>query len=296
MALDREKLLAWPFPEVSQTYAARDTMLYALGLGFGAEPCDAEHLRYVYEEGLEAFPTMATVLASPGFWMRDPASGIDWRQVMAAGQAITLHRPLPVSGTVVSRMKVTDVYDKGADKGALLAYRRELHDAVSGEHLASVEGSTFLRADGGFERDRRRPSPAAPPLPDRAPDLSVPIATLPQAALIYRLSGDYNPLHASPASARLAGFDKPVLHGLCTYGIACRALLQGVGREGERERTGPMTVRRFSSRFVAPVFPGETIVTDIWRLEPGSFAFRCRVAGRGVVVLSGGRAERAPRT
>lgn len=295
MALDRDKLLARPFPEVKQTYTPRDTMLYALGLGFGAEPCDAEQLRYVFEEGLEAFPTMVTVLASPGFWMRDPASGIDWRQVMAAEQSMTLHRPLPASGTVVSRMQVTDIFDKGADKGALLTYRRELHDTASGEHLASVEGSTFMRADGGFERGLRRPSPPAAPLPDRAPDLSVPIATLPQAALIYRLSGDYNPLHASPASARLAGFDRPVLHGLCTYGIACRAVMQGVGREGDG--AVPMALRRFSSRFVAPVFPGETIVTDLWQLEPGAFAFRSRVAERGVVVLSGGRAEwvrRAP--
>jgi acyl dehydratase len=287
MALDYDKLLAWPFPEVEQAYTERDVMLYALGLGLGGEPTNRQHLRYVYEEGLEVFPTMITSLASPGFWMRDPASGVNWRKVMAAEQKITLHRRLPVNATVVSRMKVTDIYDKGANKGALLCYRRELHGKQSGEHLCSIEGSTFLRGDGGFSATRR-PSPPAAPLPEGPPDVSLALATLPQAALIFRLSGDYNPLHADPASAELAGFPRPVLHGLCTYGMACRALVEAVAVPRALE------VRSFSSRFVAPVFPGETLVTDFWQLQPGRFALRCRVAERDVVVLNGGQAELAP--
>lgn len=284
MGLDYDKLIAWPFPEIEQTYTERDTILYALGLGYGADPTAPDHLRYVYEAGLEAVPAMATVLAGPGFWMQDPRTGVDWKKIMAAEMAITLHRPIPVKGTVVARMKVTEIYDKGADKGALLTYRRELNDKATGDHLCTLDGSSFLRGNGGFA-PQPQPSPQPAPLPQRAPDLSIAIGTLPQAALIYRLSGDYNPLHADPAIALQAGFPKPILHGLCTYAIACRAVMQAHAGEPQ------LTVRSFSSRFVSAVFPGETIATDIWRQGGGELAFRCRVVERDVVVLSGGTAR-----
>jgi len=284
MAIDYQRLKNWPFPEIEHSYTAKDSMLYALGLGFGADPMDKDQLRFVYEEGLRALPTMAVVLAYTGFWAKNPETGIDWRRVLHGEQGLVLHKPLPASGTVIGRTVIDEIIDKGAGKGALLYSHRDIRDKETGELLASIASTSFLRGDGGFG------GPAGPTrpvhaLPERAPDLAADIATLPQAALIYRLSGDYNPLHADPEIAASAGFPRPILHGLCTFGVAGHALLRTLcGYD-------PARLKRMQVRFSAPVFPGETIRTEIWREDGGRVAFRSKVLERDLVVLNNGLAE-----
>lgn len=286
MTINYARLKSWPFPEIEHEIAPRDVILYALGVGLGADPMDKDQLHFVYEEGLRALPTLAVVLAYPGFWVKNPDSGIDWKQVLHGEQGLTLHRPLPASGTVIGRTSVTEILDKGPGKGALLYSRRDVFDKASGDLLCTVSGTTFCRADGGFGGPAG-PAPAPHPVPDRAPDLSCDLSTLPQAALIYRLSGDYNPLHADPEVARAAGFARPILHGLCTYGVAGHALLKLIcGYD-------PARLKRMDLRFTAPVYPGETIRTEVWRESEKRFSFRARVVERDIVVLNNGLAETA---
>jgi len=284
MAIDYQKLKNWPFRPIEHAYTAKDSMLYALGLGFGADPTDHKQLDFVCEEGLKALPTMAVVLASPGFWLKDPATGVDWKKVLHGEQGLRLHEPLPAAGTVVGMTRIDEIVDKGAGKGALVYSTREIRDKASGKLLAEVASVGFLRGDGGFG------GPAGVPrktqaIPERAPDASVEIKTLPQSALIYRLSGDFNPLHADPEVARAAGFERPILHGLCTYGVAGHALLKLVCDYD------PARLKRMDVRFSAPVYPGETIRTEIWSEGDGRLAFRCAVPERNIVVLNNGYAE-----
>lgn len=286
MAFSHDKLLDWRIPPVEQAYTARDTILYALGLGFGFNPTDPDELRYTYEKGLAAFPTMALVLGHPGGWMSDPETGIDMVKVLHGEQHLVMHRPLPPEGRVVGTSRVTEVVDKGAGKGALICVERRLVDAASGELLSTQTAVIFARGNGGCGGPRTG-GPAPHALPDREPDLSVELPISTQAALLYRLSGDYNPLHADPAVARQAGFPAPILHGLATLGVATRALLQALG--------GPGVVRltRLGLRFSAPVFPGETLRTEAWRGE-GVVSFRALVPARNAVVLTNGYAEVEP--
>lgn len=276
--IDPAKLLAMA-PIVSrQTLSRRDTMLYALGVG-------ATELAYVYEENLEALPTMAVVLAGPGFLWRDPALGADWKKILHGEQMLTLHRPLPAEGELVGTTRFEAVEDKGPHKGAIVLVSRTIA-AADGTPLATVRAKTFMRGDGGCG-SAGPPLPVPPPVPDRAPDAVVPLPTASNQALIYRLSGDYNPLHIDPAVAKAGGFAAPILHGLCTYGVVGRALLMEVARQGN------VGLRRIDARFSAPVYPGETIVTEIWHEAPGRMAFRAKVAERDLVVLTNGIAEYA---
>jgi acyl dehydratase len=284
MAIDYQKLKNWPFQELVQTYTPKDCMLYALGLGLGADPLDAQQLRFVYEKDLQVLPTMAVVLASPGFWLQQPGTGVNWKAVLHGEQGLTLHRPLRPSGTLVGKMSIDEIVDKGAEKGALIYSRRDLHDQQSGELVCSLTSTSFCRGEGGFGGPTG-PTRAPHELPSRAPDLTRDLRTLPQAALIYRLSGDYNPLHAEPAVAASVGFKQPILHGLCTYGVAGHAILMTLcGYE-------PARLRRLDVRFSAPVYPGETIRTEIWNEAPGRASFRARVVERDVVVLNNGVVE-----
>jgi acyl dehydratase len=281
--IDYQKLMDWHFPPVRQTLTRKDCILYALGVGLGDDPFDPARLRFVYEDGLMALPTMAVVLAYPGFWVKDPATGIDWVRVVHGEQAITLHRPLPVEAELVGRTRITGIVDKGAGKGAVLYSEREISDAASGVVYATLAMSTFCRGDGGFGGPSG-PSWPVHALPERAPDETIDLPTLPQQALIYRLSGDYNPLHADPAVARAAGFDRPILHGLCTLGVAGHALLKlCCGYD-------PLRFKSMKLRFSAPVFPGETIRTEIWR-DGAAVSFRARAVERDVVVLNNGLLE-----
>ncbi|KPF72431.1 3-alpha,7-alpha,12-alpha-trihydroxy-5-beta-cholest-24-enoyl-CoA hydratase [Bosea sp. AAP35] len=282
MALDPGKLYALDFPEIRQRYSWRDSVVYALGLGFGLDPLDEGQLAFVDETKLKAVPTMANVLAYPGFWMRHLDTGIDWVKVVHGEQAMTMHQPLPPEGEIVGRTRIVDIVDKGPGKGALVYAEREIRNGADGVLLATLLQTVFCRGDGGFggkSESPRRPHPT----PDRAADLSIALPTHPQLALIYRLSGDLNPLHADPATAAKAGYERPILHGLATYGIAGHALMKALcGYE-------PGRFRAIDARFSAPVYPGETITTDIWREGEGQAAFRCRVADRDATVIANGR-------
>ncbi|MXW90884.1 MAG: 3-alpha,7-alpha,12-alpha-trihydroxy-5-beta-cholest-24-enoyl-CoA hydratase [Rhodospirillaceae bacterium] len=287
MVLDPQKIMDWPFEPVEQAYTERDTILYALGCGLGFDPLDEAQLRFVFEEPeLLALPSMAAVLSPPGFWARHPDTGIDWVRILHGEQAMEIHRPLPAAARVVATTKVTDIVDKGPGKGALLFAERTVRDADSGENLATLRSTTFARGDGGCGGTTET-APPPHPVPDRAPDLVCDLPTAPNSALIYRLSGDPNPLHASPPVARAAGFDRPILHGLCSWGVAGHAILKSCCDYD------PARLRAMALRFSAPVYPGETIRTEMWR-DGAIVSFRARVAERDAVVLNNGRAEIAP--
>lgn len=283
MAIDYNKLLNWKFDDVVQSYTERDTMLYALGLGCGADPLDESDLRYVYEENIVALPMMVAVLGSPGFWSRNPETGIDWKKVVHGEQTITLNAPLPPAATVVGRTRITGLVDKGKDKGALMLSERTITDKATGKVVATTSSTSFLRGDGGFGGPSG-PTPEPHKLPDRAPDASVDIKTLPQAALIYRLSGDYNPLHADPKVAAVAGFRAPILHGLCSFGVAGRAVIKACCGGDATKLTG------LQVRFSAPIYPGETIRTEVWK-DGNQVSFRARCIERDVVILNHGLAR-----
>jgi acyl dehydratase len=280
--MDANKVLNWKFPEIEHAYTEKDTMLYALGLGCASEAGDADDLKYVYEEGLLALPTMAVVLASPGNWLGSKESTVDYTKVLHGEQYLTLHRPIPPSGTVIGRGRIVDLLDKGKDKGAVLYAERQIIDKASGALIAAVISAAMLRGDGGFG-GKTGPRPAPHPIPERPPATRVDIKTHRNSALIYRLSGDWNPLHADPKVAAAGGFKTPILHGLCTYGVAGRAVLKAYcGGD-------PARLKSLQVRFSAPVFPGETIRTEMWP-EGDRVSFRARVVERDVVVLNNGLA------
>lgn len=261
-----------------QDYGKRETILYALGLGYGADPLDAAELPFVYEGDLRSVPSYVNLLCHPGFWAQRPEFGIDWVKILHAEQAFTIHSPLPATGTVRGEYRVGAVEDKGDGRGCLLHQDKTLHDVATGVHLATVRSSLFLRGDGG-QGGFGEPPPGAAPLPDRKPDRSVSFTTLPRQALIYRLSGDWNPLHADPAIATRAGFPAPILHGLCTNGIATRAVLATYCGHAPERLTSLFT------RFSKPVLPGETIRIDFFEEESDSVRFRAVVEERGEIVL-----------
>ena len=286
MPLDPEKLFALRFPEIRQKYTWRDTILYALGTGFGMNPVDERQLHFVDETKLKVVPTIANVLADPGFWMRDLDTGIDWIKVVHGEQAMRIHRPLRPEGEVIGRTRIVDLVDKGPGKGALVYVERIITDAATGEMLATLLQTIFCRGEGGFGGKSEPPRPPHP-LPDRDPDLTIPMPTHPQLALIYRLSGDLNPLHADPAFAKAAGYERPILHGLATYGVIGHGLMAALC-DYEPER-----VLALEGRFSSPVFPGETITIDIWREQHDRAAFRARIAARDTVVFTNGVFEYA---
>jgi len=283
MGIVYEKIMAMQIPPVEQKYGPKDCMLYALGVGFGHDPMNEDELAFVYEKNLKVLPTMATVLGYGGSWARD--AGIDQVKVVNGEQGFKLYRPLSAHGTLIGRTRIVDVIDKGAGKGALLLTEREITDKATGAPVATVTQTIFCRGDGGFG-GLPRPTPPPHPIPSRAPDAVCDLRTRPEMALIYRLSGDYNPLHAEPAAAKAAGYDRPILHGLGTFGVSGHALLKTMcGYD-------PARLTSFSGRFSAPVFPGETIRTEMWR-DGALVSFRARVVERDVVAINNGRAELA---
>ena len=278
-----EKVRGFAICETEHAYSWKDSILYALGLGYGSDPLDETELPFVYERGaLKAVPSICNTLAHPGFWLDTPALEIDWVKVLHAEQSFVMHAPLPPEGKVRGSYAITSVEDKGAEKGAILTLEKRLRDAETGEVYYTVITSVFLRGDGGQGGFGAAPAPA-PALPDGEPDLVVDLETSPQMALLYRLNGDVNPLHADPKVAVKAGFRQPILHGLATMGVATRALLRAVC-DNDPSRLGSMFVR-----FSSPVYPGETIRTEIYRSDD-TVRFRCRVIERDVVVLDRGSA------
>lgn len=283
MPIDYEKIMKVDIPAVEQTLKPRDTMLYALGVGLGADPMDEQQLQYVYEKNLKALPTMAIILGYPGPWHATLNTGITRSHVVHGEQGFVIHKPLPVEGTITGKTRLKAVLDKGADKGALLLTETEVRGKANGDLICTLTSTTFCRKDGGFGG----PSGPQKPLhaiPERAPDKICDIATLPQAALIYRLSGDYNPLHAEPAYAARAGYKQPILHGRATFSVAGHALLKTCcGYDAAKFKS-------MEGRFSSPVYPGETIRTEMW-IAGAEVTFRATVPARGVTVLNNGRAE-----
>ena len=277
--MDYHIIKNWSFPVIDRTHTKKDSILYALGIGFGHEPTNPDHLKYVYEQNMQAFPTMSVVLGYPGFWMKDPKAGVNWVKLVHGEQRLTIHRPLPPEGRIIGRSHISHVIDKGADKGALVITERTLHDG-DGHHIATIAQTTFCRADGGLNQSDASPEQLTA-TPERAPDLTCALPTLPQAALIYRLCADDNPLHADPAVSSAAGYPRPILHGLCTYGVAARAIVQAAcGGDATR-------LTSLNTRFSSPVFPGETLAVEMWKTA-GGVQFRAKVAERDIVVLSHG--------
>lgn len=281
-----EKLMALDIPEVEARYTERDTMLYGLGVGMAADPMDEDDLPFVVENGayqgrLKALPSQATVIAWDEAF--GPASGLDRTMVVHGEQRITLHQPLKPAGHVISKVRPVAAYDKGPGRGAVVLVENAIRDATSGEKLVTLLSTIFARGDGGFGGPQGS-GPAPHPMPERAPDATLELNTQANQALFYRLCGDRNPLHADPSFAKAAGFPRPILHGLCTYGVAVRAVVKLACDHD------PARVAHIEGRFTAPVFPGETIATDIWR-DGKTISFRARLKERSIVVLDHGKVE-----
>jgi acyl dehydratase len=280
MTFDPEKLWNKDFPVVQQTYTAKDCMLYALGVGMGIDPLNEETLRFVYEENLKVLPSQSAMMAHPGFWAKEEDTGLDWVKVLHAGQEIIMHKPFPHEGTVEAKTRITSVTDKGERIGALIVSDRVVSDVTTGEDICTLVTTLLARGDGGFGGERKA-TPKTDIIPKSEPNMVCDLPTQPQQALIYRLTGDFNPLHVSPIVARNAGFKAPILHGLCTMGVATHALVKSCCNYDTSR------FKRMRLRFCAPVYPGETIRTEIW-INGNEIAFRCKSLEQDKVVINNG--------
>ena len=280
MAMNYDHLMQLKSEGQRFSYTDRETMLYAVGIGMGRDPLDESELPFVFEQpALKTVPTMATVLTRMTV-LKD--SGFDYTKVVHGEQRLDLHRPLPPQGELIASSRVTEAYDKGPGKGAVIYTETKVDSAADGRPMFTLHSTTFARGDGGFGGPAGS-GPAPHVLPERKPDDSVTLETRKDQALLYRLNGDRNPLHADPTLAKRVGFPAPILHGLCTYGTACRAILGRVAKYDHTRITG------FDVRFSSPVYPGESIATDFW-VDGKVVSFRCRIPERGdVMVINNGR-------
>ena len=280
MALDYDTIMSKVETDLPFSYTDTETILYALGVGMGRDPLDARELPYVYEQGrqFKTLPTLATVLVPEMFPV---GLGWDYSQILHSEQRMRLYRPLPPAADLLINKRVVDVFDRGPKLGALFLLEAEARLASDDTALFSLGCTILARGDGGFGGPKGKGIPPHRP-PHREPDLSCDIDTRVDQALLYRLTGDRNPLHADPAQARNAGFERPILHGLCTFGIACRAVLQTIC---DYDYT---LVEEFDARFSAPVLPGDTITTDMWQ-DGNVVSFTCSVKERDAVVLRNGK-------
>lgn len=270
------KRLSGPVHKLSE----RDCILFALGIGMGGDGEGAADLPYLYEKDLKCFPAMMNVLSHPGPWIMDPECDFDWVRMLHSDQGFVVHKPLQPGRSYQADYRFTDVIDKGKEKGALLHMEKQLRDAETDELVGTVHSTLFMRGDGGCG-STRTDSPAPVTMPDRAPDHTHTLPISSRAAMIYRLSGDYNPLHIDPKVAAKAGFDKPILHGLCSMAMAARAVI-ATCCDDDPQRLGALKVR-----FSSPVYPGETLATDLWR-EADRVVFQTRSVERGIIVMSQG--------
>jgi acyl dehydratase len=260
---------------VKARHTQRDVMLYALGVG-----CGTDELQFTYERDLQVLPTFAVIPAFPAMLNLGGAMQVNPMMILHGEQRIELCAPIPTEGVITTTPTIKAMYDKG--KGALVVVETESVDD-KGRLLFRNTSGIFARGEGGFGGDRG-PSGPKNVAPDRKPDKSVSFRTRPDQALLYRLSGDMNPLHADPDFAKMAGFDRPILHGLCTFGFAGRAVLQAYCGDD------PARLRSFEVRFSGVVFPGETITTDMWQVGPGQIIVSAKTE-RGQAVLSSAAAE-----
>jgi acyl dehydratase len=278
-----EETLGFEIAEADRSYTERDTILYALGVNLGLDPTNEDELKFLFEQDLTALPGFSNVLAHPGFWLQDPSLDIDWVKVLHAEQFVTMSRPLVPAGTVRASYRVMGITDKGEGRGCILYYEKTLRDVETNDEICRVVTGVFCRGDGGVGDHGEVPTPLAT-VPDGDPDKVVRNIVDKRAALIYRLSGDYNPIHISPKIAAKAGYDKPILHGLCTMGVAGHVLLENMA-DGDPARFGG-----YACRFSRPVFPGDTLRTEIWNRDGGA-SFRVVAEGREEVVLDRGQAS-----
>lgn len=281
MAINYEQLMAMTNLGQRYSYTDREVMLYAYGIGMGANPMDEKELAFVSEAAatprpLKVVPTFASVAA----WGAEPGEMNLNRLMSVDGERdITFHKSLAIAAEITADSSVLAVYDKGKDKGAVIRYQTVLK-GIDGEPLATLIGSRFARADGGFGGPSGgQPKPHQVPI--RAPDRTIDMSTRPDQALIYRLCGDRNLLHSDPEYARSAGFPGPILHGLCTYGITCRGILQTY------TDYDPSVIKQHVARFSSPMFPGETLTLEMWKDE-NVISFKAEVKARGVTVINNG--------
>ncbi|WP_406135017.1 MaoC/PaaZ C-terminal domain-containing protein [Streptomyces sp. NBC_01089] len=286
MPIDPDKALGASTPADRVSWTARDVLLYHLSLGAGADAATGPELPYTYERGLRVLPTFAMVAGrgpSAGEQTAPPMDlpGLDLnpRGMLHAGQSLTVHRPLPASGTADITTTVTGLRDKG--KAALVTLEQSAADP-DGVPLWSATMDIWARGEGGFGGDPGTEETWQPP--GRAPDHVIDARTTPGQALLYRLNGDLNPLHVDPESAAAAGFERPLLHGLASYGVVAKSLADGVLGGDTDALTG------LSVRFAGPLLPGETLRTAVWR-EGGTLTLETTCPERdGAPVLSHGTA------
>ena len=263
------------------SWTTAESLLYAVGVGAGQDPLDRAELPFVTENSMDvttrALPTMPVVISEVSHLFGNVGS-FNPAMLVHGEQTVVLHTELPSSGEVSTVSEISAIWDKG--KGAVVEITAHATDTATGAPAFDLIMSAFIRGEGGFGGERG-PSGPKNEAPDRAPDDRVTASTRPEQALIYRLSGDRNPLHSDPSFAALAGFDRPILHGLCTYGFAGRALL------GSLCDADPARFRSIEGRFSSPVFPGEELTTSIWRDTPGVALFQVHASGDRLVFDSG---------
>jgi acyl dehydratase len=288
MAIDPKAIGAKADPILFE-WTDRDTMLYALGVGAGIDDLSftTDNSHGITQQVL---PTYA-VICCPGFAAASKVGKFNWAMLLHGSQGIRLHAPLPVAGKLSVVSEVADIQDKGEGKNAIVVLRAQGSDPESGALVAETLTTFVVRGAGGFGGEPGK-RPPAPEVPDREPDARIALPTREDQALIYRLSGDRNPLHSDPWFAKeMAGFPKPIMHGLCTYGFAGRALVAELGK-GDAS-----AITSIAARFSSPCFPGETLTTSIWRTEAGQAVFRTEASAPdgsdARVVLDDGAAEYA---
>ena len=275
MPIDPEKALGHHFPASETSWGPDDVILYQLGVGAGVPATDPHELEYTYEKSLKVLPSFGVipVFGALGGIAQVPGLEFNFAMLLHGEQDIELHRPLPPAAKITNQGRVAGLYDKGKAALAIL----EVESADEEGPLFTNRFSLFLRGEGGFGGESG--PKAGNVAPDREPDHVVESATLPQQALLYRLCGDKNPLHADPEFAKMGGFDTPILHGLCSYGIVCKAAVDGaLGGDVAR-------VSRYQARFAGVVFPGETIVTSLWN-EGDHLLLAAHTKERGTPVIT----------
>ncbi len=280
MALNYDKLMATSLTDIVRMYEDTETMLYAQSVGFGRDPVDRRELAYVYEQGkpLQTVPTLASAIVPDMF---PPDLGWDYNQVLHIEQRLQIYRPLPPAADLRLDKRVVEVFDRGPTRGAMFLFEVEGRLARDGTVLFTAGATVLARGDGGFGGPAGS-GPKPHRAPRREPDLRCDTPTRLDQALLFRLNGDRNPLHADPDTATSAGFPIPILHGLCTYGIACRAILQTICNYDHTLIVG------FDARFSSPVLPGDTITTEMWQ-DGDIVSFECSVKERNIIVLRNGK-------
>lgn len=284
MRIDSNHVMSMQKVGVEYSFSDKDTIIYALGIGFGRDPLNYQELVFVYEKNLKAIPTMATVIAA-GSNPDLVSAGINSAMVVHGEQRVKIFQPLPPSAQIVVDSRVVGLFDKGAEKGAVIVMETDIRLRESGILICKNTTTAFAKGNGGFSlpgQEKQGVQTAVHPIPDRPPDYICTLDTREDQALLYRLSGDRNPLHVDPEFAKAAGFERPILHGLCTYGMCCRAIVQTVCDHDAS------IIREFDARFSAPVTPGDELEIEIWE-DDNIISFRAWVRSGQTKVIDNGR-------